>query len=111
ARPASPLQVRAAPRPRPRGLPPRCEEPPVAPVVARPDIPRLDLNRATPGELARLAGISWRLASRIVAAREAFEGRDPPRSAPDGDNASAELVEPGAAGTATTEPAPDIDSP
>jgi hypothetical protein len=36
--------------------------------------PRLDLNRATPGELARVAGISWRLAARIVAARDAFEG-------------------------------------
>jgi hypothetical protein len=46
-------------RPRPR-QPPRRE-------------PRLDLNRATPGELARLAGISWRLAARIVAARDAFE--------------------------------------
>jgi hypothetical protein len=38
--------------------------------------PRFDLNRATPGELARLAGISWGLAARIIAAREAFEGRD-----------------------------------
>ena len=47
------------PRPRPRP-PPRRE-------------PRLDLNRATPAELARLAGISWRLAARIVAARDAFE--------------------------------------
>jgi hypothetical protein len=38
--------------------------------------PRLDLNRATPRQLARLAGISWGLAARIVAARDAFEGRD-----------------------------------
>src|SRR5262249_8536128 len=104
-------QVRTAARPRPRSMPPRCEEPPVAPVVVRPDIPRLDLNRATPGELARLAGISWRLASRIVAAREVFEGRDPPQAAPDGDSAGAEPVEPGAAGRPTTEPAPDDDPP
>ena len=34
---------------------------------------RLDLNRATPAELARVAGISWRLAARIIAARDAFE--------------------------------------
>ena len=83
----------------------------MAPVAARSDIPRLDLNRATPGELPRLAGISWRLASRIVAAREVFEGRDPPRAAPDGDSAGAEPVEPSAAGTVTTEPAPDVDPP
>ena len=38
--------------------------------------PRLDLNRATPGELARVARISWRLAARIVAARDAFEAQD-----------------------------------
>jgi hypothetical protein len=70
------------PRPRVRGAP-RCEEPgrgatspsrqPGASGSAQ---ARLDLNRATPGELARLAGISWGLAARIIAAREAFEGRD-----------------------------------
>ena len=37
------------------------------------------------GELARVAGISWRLAARIVAAREAFEGREDRPRDPDGD--------------------------
>jgi hypothetical protein len=37
----------------------------------------LDLNRATPGELARLVGISWSLAARIVAARDTGELVDP----------------------------------
>jgi hypothetical protein len=71
------------PRPRPRGAAAPCEEPgqgttwpsrqPGDPGSAR---TRLDLNRATPGELARLAGISWGLAARIIAAREAVENRD-----------------------------------
>jgi hypothetical protein len=39
----------------------------------------LDLNRATPRELARLAGISWSLAARIVAARDGV-GLDTPRA-------------------------------
>jgi hypothetical protein len=59
----------------------RCEEP--ATTVDRPAWaatslarPRLDLNRATPGELARVARISWRLAARIVAARDALEEHD-----------------------------------
>ncbi len=69
-----------APRPRPRAAAPRCD-----PWASRRTTeagfsgagrPRLDLNRATPRQLARLAGISWGLAARIVAAREAFEGRD-----------------------------------
>jgi hypothetical protein len=68
------------PRPRPRAGAPRCD-----PWLARraadggsskSGSPRLDLNRATPRQLARLAGISWSLAARIVAAREVFEGRD-----------------------------------
>jgi hypothetical protein len=84
---AEPLRVTgAAPsprprRPRPRSVAARCEEP--ASMVDGPawaDLsparPRLDLNRATPGELARVARISWRLAARIVAARDAFEAQD-----------------------------------
>ena len=50
-------------RPRPRRALPRCEMP--AGGAA------LDLNRATPRELAQLAGISWGLAARILAARDA----------------------------------------
>jgi hypothetical protein len=47
---------------------------------------RLDLNRASAGELARLAGIPWRAAARLVAARRAFGtdpdgGETPPRRA------------------------------
>jgi hypothetical protein len=76
----SPPPVEPAPRPRPRAVTARCEEPDargrrLGRVSASRVGPRLDLNRATPAELARLAGISWRLAARIVAAREAFEGR------------------------------------
>ncbi|HEX2501582.1 MAG TPA: hypothetical protein VHO73_08990 [Methylomirabilota bacterium] len=79
-RKASPPPVAAAPRLRARTIAARCGDPgPRGRHGSRggeafPD-PRLDLNRATPGELARVAGISWRLAARIVAAREAFEGR------------------------------------
>jgi hypothetical protein len=78
-----PAAARPVAPPRPRGPAARCEEPGRGttwlsrqagdPGSAR---TRLDLNRATPGELARLAGISWGLAARIIAAREAFEGRD-----------------------------------
>jgi hypothetical protein len=80
ARKASPAPVASAPRLRARPIAARCEDP--GPRGRRGGRdgwaspgPRLDLNRATPGELARVAGISWRLAARIVAAREAFEGR------------------------------------
>jgi len=73
----------SVPRPRPRGAAARCEEPgrgTTWPSRQAGDSgsarTRLDLNRATPGELARLAGISWGLAARIIAAREAFEDRD-----------------------------------
>jgi DNA uptake protein ComE-like DNA-binding protein len=74
--------VSPAPRPR-RVAHVRCAPP--APRVASPPprtgagapSPRLDLNRATPRELARLAGISWGLAARIVAAREALEAGGP----------------------------------
>jgi Helix-hairpin-helix motif len=79
-----------APRPRPRAAAaPRCDpwgSRRTASVGDAGDVgavgvsgarrPRLDLNRATPRQLARLAGIGWGLAARIVAAREAFEGRD-----------------------------------
>ncbi len=69
-----------APRARPRAATLRCD-PWSGRRTADPGFsgfgrPRLDLNRATPRELARLAGISWGLAARIVAAREAFEGRE-----------------------------------
>jgi hypothetical protein len=68
------------PAPRPRAAAPRCDpwgsrRTPDA-GTSRSTRPRLDLNRATPRQLARLAGISWGLAARIVAARETFEGRD-----------------------------------
>jgi DNA uptake protein ComE-like DNA-binding protein len=68
-------------RSRPRPGAPRCDPSPagrrtVDSGSSRSGSPRLDLNRATPRQLARLAGISWSLAARIVAARDAFEGRD-----------------------------------
>jgi hypothetical protein len=75
--------------------------------------PRLDLNRATPGELARVAGISWRLAARIVAAREAFEGREDRRTDPDGAGPPA-VSEPSPPDTDqgdTPAATPDVDSP
>ena len=90
ARPTSSAPVQSAPRPRPRSVPVHCEEPGArasrlgSVTMGGPVRPRLDLNRATPGELARVAGITWRLAARIVAAREAFEGREDWRTDPDG---------------------------
>jgi hypothetical protein len=89
ARLTSPAQVQSAPRFRSRSVATRCEEPGAGgrrfgSLNAGPVNLRLDLNRATPGELARVAGISWRLAARIVAARETFEGRGPRRTGPDG---------------------------
>jgi hypothetical protein len=73
--------VQRSRQPRPRSVAARCDE--QASTVDRPAWadtsparPRLDLNRATPGELARVARISWRLAARIVAAREALERQD-----------------------------------
>ncbi|MCI0546529.1 MAG: helix-hairpin-helix domain-containing protein, partial [Candidatus Rokubacteria bacterium] len=85
----TPAPVQSVPRFRSRSVTARCEEPGTrgrrfGSVSAGPASPRLDLNRATPGELARVAGISWRLAARIVAAREAFEGREYRRTEPDG---------------------------
>jgi hypothetical protein len=85
----TPAPVQSAPRFRSRVVAARCEEPGARGrrfgwVDAGPASPRLDLNQATPGELARVAGISWRLAARIVAAREAFEGRGDRRAEPDG---------------------------
>jgi len=85
----SPARVQSVPRPRSRSIAARCEEPGVrsrrlGSVDVGPASPRLDLNRATPGEIARVAGISWRLAARIVAAREAFEGRGHSATDPNG---------------------------
>jgi Helix-hairpin-helix motif len=76
------------PRPRARPALARCDEPGIpAPVShgldADPAPPHLDLNRATAGELARVAGISWRLAARIVAARDGLERRNGRRMTPD----------------------------
>jgi hypothetical protein len=78
------ITVAGLPTPRPGRRPtvPRCEAPRGS---ARPGrgpesasaALRLDLNRATPGELARLVGISWGLAARIVAARDAVEPAGP----------------------------------
>jgi hypothetical protein len=89
ARLTIPAPARPAARLRPRSVAVRCEDPsPGARRLGRtgtvPARPRVDLNRATPGELAHVAGISWRLAARIVAAREAFEGRGSRRILPDG---------------------------
>jgi hypothetical protein len=112
ARPPSPLQVRAAPRPRSRSVPPRCEEPATEPVTASATGPVLDLNRATPAELARVAGISWRLAARIVAARDGVPERGAPQSAPvDGAAIGLEAVGPDAPGARAADPAPDADLP
>jgi hypothetical protein len=78
---APPPVVRARTRP----SVPRCEVPsgrgrparePAEPASAASG---LDLNRATPRELARLAGISWSLAARIVAARDGV-GLETPRA-------------------------------
>ena len=105
--------VPAAPRRRARSVPTRCEEPGAGPVAAIPGGPRLDLNRATPDEIARVAGISWRLAARIVAAREDFEDREAPRAASEGGDPAAGPTpyRPDMVGTGTTEPAPDVESP
>jgi Helix-hairpin-helix motif len=118
ARPQSSPPVQSVPRTRPRSVPVHCEEPGAGGrrlgwSDASPAGPRLDLNRATPGELARVAGISWRLAARIVAAREAFEGREDRRTDPDG--VGLPTVSPPAApdtGEGDTPAAtPDADSP
>jgi hypothetical protein len=83
AEPPRPTAVAAAPlapRPRPRAAAPRCDPGGGRRTAdagsAGASRPQLDLNRATPRQLARLAGISWSLAARIVAARDALEGRD-----------------------------------
>jgi DNA uptake protein ComE-like DNA-binding protein len=77
AEPPRPATATPAPfgsRPRSRSALARCEQPGPREATGERAAPRLDLNRATPGELARVPGISWRLAARIVAARDAFEG-------------------------------------
>jgi hypothetical protein len=92
---------------------PACEEPGAAAVgTAGADGRRLDLNRATPGA-PRVAGISWRLAARIIAARDGVEGREAPRSAPevDGPEPGTESLGPDTPGTSAAEPAPDVDPP
>jgi hypothetical protein len=79
-RPTSGAGSPATARPRPRRLiAASCEEPGVRTgATDQGDANRggrqIDLNQATPGELARLARIPWRLAMRIVAARDAIEG-------------------------------------
>ena len=118
ARPASAAPAQSAPRGRSRSAPARCEEPGIR--VSQtgwrdtaPATPRLDLNRATPGELARLAGISWRLAARIVDAREAYEGREDRPRQPDGDPRPA-VGEPAPADAEPgppPAPTPDADAP
>jgi hypothetical protein len=112
-RPAAAALIPAATRRRGRGAPARCEEPAAEAVTAARSGPRLDLNRATPGELAQVAGISWRLAARIVAAREVFEGREAPRGAADADRPAAgtESFDGDTVGSGATEPAPDVESP
>lgn len=88
ARPTAAPPLLAPPRSRPRAVASRCDAPDTRPgrdpwpVTVGP-APRFDLNRATPAELARVAGISWRLAARIVAARDAFEGHEVPASPSD----------------------------
>jgi hypothetical protein len=72
-RPTTTMPAPAGARPRSRGVLARCEQPGPHVVTGERAAARLDLNRATPAELARVAGISWRLAARIVAARDAFE--------------------------------------
>jgi hypothetical protein len=99
-------------RPRPRSVAARCEEPGStrrgpAWVDAPLAQPRLDLNRATPGELAHVARISWRLAARIIAARDAFEGRD--RGGPEPEPDEARSGETAAPATGTPD-APDATS-
>jgi hypothetical protein len=70
------LAVATAPPPPARGRPrsngPRCETLGGRSAESASTASGLDLNRATPRELARLAGISWGLAARIVAARDGF---------------------------------------
>jgi hypothetical protein len=72
-RPATTMRAPPGSRPRSRAVVARCEQPSAREVTQNRAAPQLDLNRVTPGELARVAGISWRLAARIVAARDAFE--------------------------------------
>ena len=107
------LQARAAPRPRARGVPARCDESSAVTGTGPSGPPRLDLNQATPSELARAARISWRLAARIVAARDGVQDRDAPRDSPGGTGAVSgpEPIEPDPAGTGTTEPAPNVEIP
>jgi DNA uptake protein ComE-like DNA-binding protein len=112
ARPATTVSAAAGPRSRSRGVPARCEQPAPAEPAGERIAPRLDLNRATPGELARVAGISWRLAARIVAARDAFEGGERLGPSPDEGRAATDTA-PAADASAGDSPAtgPDPESP
>ncbi len=58
---------------RPARAPSPRDVPPPAPSAAQP----IDVDRATPAELARLPGIGPRLAARILARRDALGGRFP----------------------------------
>jgi len=112
-RPTTAAAVPPAPRRRIRAVATRCEEPGAETFPINPGGPRLDLNRATPDELSRVAGISWRLAARIVAAREVFEGRDPTQNAPapDAPAAGTEGFVPNSDGPSATEPASSVADP
>jgi hypothetical protein len=104
--------VPAPPRRQTRTAPPRCDAPDVGASVATSPAPRLDLNRATAEDLARVAGISWRLATRIIAARDALESRDTP-GGPPGAAEAAGGGQPDTPGPSPmeTEPASDVDAP
>jgi hypothetical protein len=105
----SPAPVQRARGSRPRSPVPRCEESDwtergPASADPHPPPPRLDLNRATAGELARVARISWRLAARIVAARDAVEGQDSAGAAPAPDDTGAGDAPPPTAPSAEPDP-------
>jgi hypothetical protein len=103
------MPVPAGSRPRSRGVLARCERPGPGEVTRERAAPRLDLNRATPAELARVAGISWRLAARIVAARDAFEGGASPGASLDETPPSAGAAP--ASHGASDDPSPAVSDP
>jgi len=111
-RPATTMPAPAGSRPRSRGVLARREQPGPREVIGGRAAPRLDLNRATPAELARVAGISWRLAARIVAARDALEAGAGSGASLDETPAAAEAA-PASAGAAGDLPTavPDPESP
>ena len=111
-RPATTMPAPAGARPRSRGVLARREQPGPREVIGERAAPRLDLNRVTPAELARMAGISWRLAARIVAARDAFEAGAGSGASLDETPSAAEAA-PASAGAAGDLPTavPDPESP